>query len=121
MFIVIMLRKGDIHIVNYRMSNGNYRTICSKTFSKKLKLNTLAADNTFDGICSTCKHHYDEMYLSDLNVATYMARNETQLKYNNILDFNRYNIEGPQIKYEDAVGRRWWPKLVKYQRLIQKR
>lgn len=122
MFIFLMTRKGETHIVNYTMNNGkSFRTVCSKTFSKNLVLNTLAADNTFPGTCETCKSHYDEMYLSDLNIAPTMARNETQFKYPDILDFQRYEIEGPKVKYEDIVDRRWHPKSIKYQRLLQKR
>ena len=122
MFVVIILRTGDIHIVDYTINNGKkYRTICSKTFSRNLKMNTLAADNTFLGTCATCKAFYDEMYLSDLNIEPRMARNESQFRYNNILDYNRYEMEGPRMQYEDSINRRWWPKLVKYQRLLQKR
>lgn len=122
MFVVIMLRAGDVHIVDFTLNSGKqYRTICSKTFSKNLKMNTLAADNTFPGTCSTCKAFYDEMYLSDLNIEPRMARNESQFRYYNLVDYHRYEMEGPTVKYEDRVFRRWWPKLIKYQRLLQKR
>ncbi len=122
MLIFLMTRKGETHIVNYTMNNGkSFRTIYSKTFTKNLLLNTLGADNTFPGTCSTCKAYYDEMYLSDLNVEPTMARNETQFKYPDVLEFNRYEIDGPKVKYEDVTERRWWPKLVKYQRILQKR
>lgn len=121
MFVIIMLRNGEIHIVDYRLGNGSYRTICSKTYSKNLQMNTLAADNTFSGTCDTCKSRYDEMYLSDLNYEPRMARNETQFKYQDVLEFHRYDIDGPRVKYEDTISGQWWPKLVKYKRLIQKR
>jgi hypothetical protein len=122
MFAVIMLRKGDIHIVDYTINNDKQiRTICQKQFSKKLKPNTLAADNTFPGMCKTCKAFYDEMYISDLNHDPRMARNESQFRYYHLLDAHRYEMEGPQVKFGDRVNWRWWVKLVKYQRLLQKR
>lgn len=124
MFVFIMLRTGVTHIVNYRLGSGGFRTICSKTYHKVSQVNsitTLAADNTFPGMCMTCKKYYDEMYLSDLNEEPTMARNEVQLKHENIVDFQRYDIEGPKAKYEDVSGKKWWPKLIKYQRLVQKR
>lgn len=122
MLIFLMTRKGEMHIVKYTLNNGKgFRTICSKTFLKSSLLNTLGADNTFPGTCSTCKAYYDEMYLSDLNQAPIMALNETLLKYPDILDFNRYGLEGPEAEYEDTIDKKWWPKLTKYQRLLQKR
>ncbi len=122
MLIFLLTRKGEAHIVNYTMNNGkSFRTICSKTFTKNSLLNTLGADNTFPGTCTTCKAYYDDMYLSDLNIAPAMARNETQFKWPDMLDFHRYEIEGPKVEYEDIACKRWWPKLIKYQRLLQKR
>lgn len=114
MFVVLVLRKGDIHIINYRQSKG-YRTYCSKNFSDSLMSNTFAADNTFPGICKACKDIYDDMYQSDLDQDLQMARNGVQMKYYDLLDFHRYEIEGPKAKYEDTMGKHW-NKLFKYQR-----
>jgi hypothetical protein len=102
------------------MGNGNYRTMCSKTFTKKMWLNTLAADNTFPGICTTCKTYYDDMYISDLNDDPQMARNEVQMGYYDLPDWHHADIEGPKAKFEDTMDRRWG-KLIRYQRQLGRR
>lgn len=123
MFVVIMLRNGEAHIVNNRLGDGGYRTVCYKAIAirKDWTINTIAADDTFPGLCQKCKTDYDEMYLSDLNEEPTMARNETQMKYEDIVEFNRRNYVGARVLYEDVAVRRWWPKLIKYQRLPQRR
>ncbi len=122
MLITIMTRTGETHIVHHTSNSGRFfRTFCSKTFSKNLNLITLAADNTFSGTCQTCKAYYDEMYVSDLNEIPAMARNQTQIKYYELLNYHRNGHAGPQFELEESIQNRWWGKLVKYQRLLQKR
>lgn len=119
MFAVLFTRNGDVHAVSYRLNNGNYRTICGKNFPKSTMMNTLASDNTFPGICSTCKSYYDEMYLDDLEYDPRLACSESSTKYNDVLEFQRFNIEGPKARYEDLMDRHW-QRLVRYQRLAKK-
>jgi len=119
MFVVIMPQDKEMHIVSYRLGNGSYRTICAKTFPRNMKTNTLAADDTFPGLCSYCKAYYDEMYHADLNHFPEMARNEGQWKWFGIVRFNRSNEQGPKAKYEEVLEYKIWRKLGKY-RIIYK-
>ncbi len=119
MITILLLRNGECHINSYRLTNGNYRTICSKTVEKNSQANTLAADDTFPGTCSICKRYYDEMYRSDLDYAAAMARNESTNNLRSTLEYNRSGIIGPESDYMGMETREWW-RLNKYQRLIPK-
>jgi hypothetical protein len=114
MFTVLILRQGPIHIVNWRQPNGGFRTVCSKTFTRSDLMNVIAADNTFPGICSTCKRYTDEMYQSDLDT---MPRSARSRPLADVVEFNRADFLGPRAKFEDILVRRVSTKIIKYQRL----
>lgn len=117
MFVALYLRTGQIHIVSYRQRDGNYRTICNKTIKPIDRLNTLAADNTFPGMCRTCKSDHDSMYQADLDDDPRMARNTSQNDYIFYSKWHHGDFMGPKREYEHLVERTWY-KLVRYQRLI---
>lgn len=119
MFVVLILRNGDSHAVAYRLNNGGYRTVCGKSFTKDLKMNTISSDDTFPGLCKNCKSYHDEMYRDDLNYDPRMSRSEASTRYTDVLVYNKLDIIGPKAQFEDVSDRRW-PKLIRYQRIPQK-
>lgn len=118
MFIIVIGRSGATHIVDYQIRDG-FRSICGKVYSKSDKVNTLAADNIFDGICKTCSRIYADMYTSDLEHDPRMARNNFQQTLYSLLRYHKVNICGPQSKYSYCFGRNW-VKLVKAKRALSK-
>jgi hypothetical protein len=104
MFIFIMDRFNSTHIVDFKNNQGKYRTICGKYFFQNIV--TLGADNTFNGICKSCKRYYDEMYFSDLEEVIRMARSTTT-DYSSFPEFHRYNFMGPRANYEMTWDRSW--------------
>lgn len=119
MLTVLLLQNGECHINSYKLSNGNYRTVCSKTVDKQSHVNTLSADDTFPGTCPTCRRYYDEMYQDDLDSKAAMARSMSNINLKSTLDHHRANIAGPEADYSEIEDRGWW-RLTKYQRLIPK-
>jgi len=119
MIIVLLLQNGECHISSYRQTNGNYRTICSKTVDKNSNTNTLSADDIFPGTCSICKRYYDEMYSEDSSSKSALVRLSSTSSLKSVLDHHRAGVAGPEIDYYDIDERRWY-KLSKYQRLIPK-
>lgn len=116
MFTLLLMRRGPHHIVNY-YTHGIYRTICGESHHKSTKVNTLSADNTFDGLCKTCKHYYDEMYQADLNYYPRDARGSVVFT-EDMIYLHRIDIVGPKAKYSDVMNYRFSSKLNKYKRLI---
>lgn len=108
MMLVLLLPNGECHINSYRLTNGNYRTVCAITIEKNAQNNTLSADDTFPGTCETCKRYYDEMYQDDLNHQPAMARSITYNKYQSILDYHRSGIMGPEVDHYGIEERQWW-------------
>ncbi len=119
MLTVLLLQNGECHINSYRLTNGNYRTVCSKTVDKNSHANTLSADDTFPGTCTTCKVYYDEMYRDDLDYRASMARSMSAINLQSTLEHHRGNLAGPQAEYYDFEKRTWW-RLTKYQKLVPK-
>lgn len=120
MFSFLITRSGPIHIITYQSSNGKYNTVCAKRFSAQNCINILAADNTFPGICNTCKEYYDARYFNALKYQPSLVRNEDFHKFYDLADYHRYNVIGPQIKYTDAFDR-YWSRLNRYKKLIKKK
>lgn len=119
MFIALFLRNGKIHIVSYRQRDGNYRTICNKTIKPIDRINTMASDNTFSGICENCKSAHDEMYLSDLEHDKAMAHSTSSNNYISLRDYHQADFMGPKNDYETLMDKSWH-KLSKYQRLVNR-
>jgi hypothetical protein len=120
MFIALFLRNGKIHIVSYRQRDGNYRAVCNKTIKPVDRINTIAFDNTFPGICEYCKSAYDEMYRSDLEDDTVMAHNSSTNNYVTLRDLHLVDFMGPKNDYETLLEDKTWYKLAKYQRLVKR-
>src|SRR5574339_89618 len=120
MFVFLIDRKGTTHVVDYQNNSGRYRTICSKLFHQKENIITLAADNTFDGLCRDCKRFYDDMYNSDLEDDIQMARSQVQPGMYTLVDFHRMELMGPKDKYEMAWDR-VWTKLTRARGLLKNR
>lgn len=115
MFVLLMLRSGGTHILDLTTHSGKYWSICGYSFNKTQRLNTLAADNTFPGICPDCKFMYDDMYQSDLDEEPTLARNSTPAKHDKYLAYHKSNQKGPKAKYS-RIAIHNWDKLVRYQR-----
>jgi hypothetical protein len=111
MFVFIMDRHDNIHIVDFQHSNNKYRTLCSKIYFQKECITTLASDNTFDGICQKCKRYYDDMYASDLDEYPRIARSNVN-DVNNLADYHKLEFLGPKNKYEIS-WERVWTKLIR--------
>lgn len=116
MFTILLTRQGPIHIVNY-YTNRTYLTICGKNYHKSVKLNTLSADNTFQGICHNCKHYYDEMYQSNLGHHPQDARGAS-IFTEDVISLHRDNFIGPKARHLSLVEYRYSVKINKYRRLI---
>jgi hypothetical protein len=106
MFVFLIDRFNETHIVDFKNIQGKYRTLCAKIFFQKQNIITLAADNTFNGICINCKRYYDEMYLSDLNDDVRMARSAMN-DHSNIIMFHKMDLLGPRALYESSWERVW--------------
>lgn len=106
MFVFIMDRARNTHIVDFKNSQGKFRTVCGKNFFQKDIITTLGADNTFHGICKTCKNNFDDLYLLDLNNNLQMVRSVSEI-YSDIIKFHRHDFIGPRALYEDVFYRRW--------------
>lgn len=109
MFIFILDRFNGTHVVDFKNNQSKYRTLCGKIYFQKQNITTLAADNTFNGMCSVCKKYYDEVYLSDLNEDIRIARAGAS-NYKNTLMFHKIDMLGPKASYE-IVWERNWSKL----------
>jgi hypothetical protein len=118
MFIFLIDRHGSTHVVDYQNSQGRYRTLCSKIFTRKDNITTLAADNTFSGLCRECKRYYDDMYNSDLEDDLQMVRSNQNGMYS-LLDFHRAEIMGPKDKHELSLER-VWTKLIRARSQLKK-
>lgn len=119
MYLVLILRDGNIHIVNYQTSNGGYKTICSQNFSKKMRMNTLMVDNTFPGICDLCKKDCDDMYQYDLDHNPTIAYKRKTFAHEDIVGYHRFDLIGPKVKYENIMDKNW-SRLNKYKRLLNR-
>lgn len=117
MFIFLIDRLNETHIVDFKDNKGKYRTLCSKVYYQHQNITTLSADNTFNGMCSNCKRYYDEMYLFDLNEVTRIARSPIN-DYSNDVMYHKMNLIGPKASYETAWDR-VWGKLSKAKSVIK--
>lgn len=111
MFVFIISRSNDTHVVDWKNIQGKYRTLCGKFLFQRQNIITLGADNTFPGICLTCKRYYDEMYSVDLENDIRMLRSSIR-DHSSLPIFHRYNFRGPKAEYESTLrGGRSWNKL----------
>lgn len=105
MIFCVTERKGTIHIVDYITPSKKYIVICGKNITKVF--NTFSADNTFNGICSTCDSIYKDMYLDDLNYTPTMARNNIFTHIIHTLVFSEAQLLVPETKYEQYISKSW--------------
>ena len=119
MFVFIMDRHDNVHIVDFQQAGNKYRTLCSKVYLQKECITTLAADNTFSGMCDKCKKYYDDMYISDLEYIPRIARSNIQ-DMTTLADYHQLEFLGPKSKYEMAFDR-IWTKLNRAKRYIKNR
>lgn len=121
MFSTVMLRNGDIHIINYKLlfKRGQYRTICQKRFHKNMRINTLAAGDVFPGICKKCKSSYEATIKIYREHNIQFLYNKQQLKYYSLQEYHQHNLIGPMAKHIVSM-KRIWPKLNRYKNLITK-
>lgn len=119
MFTFLITRDGKAHIVDfYHPPHSRYRTVCGNVYYKKQYLITLAAGNTFPGICKNCKNTYDDLYLSDLNHIPQMAHGQPY-RLQDFLEFNKAGLFGPEEDYI-LPFKRIWGKLNKYKNLANR-
>jgi hypothetical protein len=107
MLIILMPRLDISHILSYRLDNRNYRSICGKTIIIDPTITTLAADNTYPGLCSNCRIRSDSYILDDLNYAPRNARNSFQEYFLHLRDFIKDEMLGPENKYFYLCNRNW--------------
>lgn len=117
MFIFITSRSNETHIVDFKNIQGKYRTLCGKICYQKQNITTLGSDNTFPGICPTCKRYYDEMYKSDLEENIRILRSSIR-DNENLLSYHRYEFAGPKAEFEPAWDR-VWTKLIRFKSIIK--
>lgn len=117
MFICIVERKGDVHIVDYYLSKyKTYYSICEKSV-KVYGSNTFAADNTFPGMCERCEKIYNEMYMDDLNFTPENTRTSLNSEIMKQCVLSEAQLDVPQQKYSYCFSR-GWRKLGRIKRMI---
>jgi len=84
---ILIPRLGLSHILNYRLHNGKWRTLCQMDLPKDPTMTTLSADDTFPGICRACKESHDKYYQDNLEYNLQSARNMVQAHYIYIRDY----------------------------------
>ena len=95
-----MLRDGTIHILEFRSRSGTFWFVCASSANKQDRVNILAADNTFPGICTDCKLMYYNMYQLDLEDGIVAARSgHNRVKKYGFIDSFRKNLIEPKIKF----------------------
>jgi len=119
MLVLLIPRYGTPHAFNFVLSNGQYRTMCGKNFTKDMVCNTIAGDGVFPGMCQSCYDAIKDMYEDDLDCDPRMARNTWQLKLDNLRDFHYQDILGPIISSYEMTDR-IWRKLNKLKRTLLK-
>lgn len=117
--MILITHHGEItHIMAYEVPNG-YIALCDANVPKEYT-NTLACDNSFDGICKSCKLAYDssaKWALDGLGGRAYSS----SINYNGVLlAYHKGDILGPEPRYEGLL-RRKWPKITNLQRLISRK
>lgn len=121
MFILYINRRDEAHILNFRMNNGNYRMLCGKTWSRSGRYITLAADDTFPGICANCKRRMEVTHKVDLERDLKQAYNAVQGSYYSMRQFHQKGMLGPTDSYEYLSKKASWPKLVKLQKRLTRK
>lgn len=112
-----MPRSGTSHIVSFRLGNGNWRTVCGKVLKKELTMTILAADNTYPGLCSSCKSTEDYIYKQELKYNPRIARNCFQNHMCHTVDYIQNGMMSVSENYH-FLEKRHWRKLKQYQLLV---
>ena len=119
MLIILMPRLDISHILNYKLDNCNYRSICGKTIACNPTMIILAADNTYSGLCGDCKIKSDNYILHDLNYSIRSARNQYQENIYNLREYIQDEMFAPEDKYIFSRNGNW-NKLKKYKKYRKK-
>jgi len=120
MTICLQDRTGEAHIIGWTTSKGNHYTLCDRYFKKARWLQTYALDNSFSGVCKTCKHAYDTMYKDDLELFLSMAHGG--LVEDLVDDLEHMEKGRLKIQYiYDKLQYRVWDKLTKYKNLLNRK
>lgn len=109
-----MPRLDISHIMNYQLDNHHYFSICGKKILISPTMITLAADNTYPGLCSDCKINSDNYILYDLNNVPRIARNSFQQYLYQLREFIQDEIYGTiVVESKYFLDSRKWSKLEK--------
>jgi hypothetical protein len=118
MIVGLQTRKSKIHIIKWCTSQGKYHTMCGETFTKQDQLNVFGADNTIPGICHNCTKLIDRQYLVNLN---YPATSRGILLENAVVKYISIRMPASTAYiYEDSLDSRYWSKLRRYQKKINR-
>lgn len=98
MFVVIMDRKSNIHIIDYVSPGGTYWSICGLNIYRKELFNSLSLDGCIPGICHKCKRGYKEYFDVDLEIEPNKAF--ASIFYSKFLNNHRRNALGPKVKFD---------------------
>jgi len=120
MLVIIITRDNKIHIVDISTISGKHWALCGLSFSKQDRVTTIAADNTFPGICADCKIFADMAYQMNLDEAPAIARNSSKVKNNLFISFHRKNYAGPKARFS-KVASHTWRTLGRYRDLTNKK
>jgi hypothetical protein len=114
MLVIIIPRDESIHISDQKTNSGTYWTVCGECFTKKDIINTIAADNTFPGICIDCKILSDMIYQMNLDDTP------IEIRHDLFISFHKKNYLGPKAKFIKASNH-VWNKLAKYKNLSNRK
>lgn len=120
MLIILITRDDNIHIVDITTLSGKHWTKCGLCFSKQDRITTIAADNTFAGICTDCKIFADMEYQMNLDETPEIARGSFEVTNKSFVSFHRKNYAGPKSKFS-KVASHTWRKLGRYRDLPNKK
>lgn len=113
MFVLYINRHNQAHILNFRMQNNALRMLCGKTWPGSGRYITLAADDTFPGICTDCKRRMDTTHQVDIERDLPHAYNNAQSQYRSLRQHHQNGLLGPQDSYEYLEHKKPWPKLAR--------
>jgi hypothetical protein len=116
MFIVLINRLGASHILLYKENKDNWHTLCNKIIQYNITDIKLAADNSYPGLCYSCKTAHDSEYKDKLDHDLRMLYNSYQSDLPYILEDIYNNTFG---NHTYSLQTRKWRKLNKYKKLIK--
>lgn len=96
MIILLQIRSGEFHLVDYASADGTrFRTVCRKRYTTSQLINTLALDSPIAIICQKCYEIAEAERIYYLNKYPQNARGE-------LYEHLRRNYKHIQMKAKDT-------------------